>query len=62
MEPKVAALTAKRAEEGQMFYAIRTGGIGTKEAGDDITIIGPGRIAEMVPSAGLLDWVTRRRS
>lgn len=48
--------------EGRMFYAYHTGGIGAEATGDNITVIGPERIAEMTLNAGLLDWVIRRGS
>jgi hypothetical protein len=49
-------------EEGRMFYAYHSGKIGVEEVGEEITILGPERIAEMTVSAGLLDWIIRRGS
>ncbi|MGL4637190.1 MAG: hypothetical protein ACRCWF_14495 [Beijerinckiaceae bacterium] len=48
--------------EGRMFYVFHTGDAGDAIDDEDVTVIGPPRIAEMALNAGLLDWTIRRAS
>lgn len=41
----------------RMFFVWHTGNIETKEADDEVTLIGPARLAKMVLDAGLSSWL-----